>query len=119
VPQRSAYDPEVFREALEWYIAAAREGDFSADQRRALIAQRRAAVRDELAALPASIEKCEIFLRALADAGELDGSDNEAYADPAVDLRNQQRKALAECWCKQWQEHREHRDRCGGPRATR
>jgi Squalene-hopene cyclase C-terminal domain len=103
-------DPHVFREALECYIAAARDGDFSVDQPRALIAQRRAAVRDELAALPASIEKCETFLRALADAGDLDGSDNEAYADPAVDLRNQQRQALAEYWRKQWQEHREHRD---------
>ncbi len=67
------------------------------------------AVSNALAGLPASIEKCETFLQALADEGELDGSDNEAYADPTVDLRNQQRKEVAEHWRKQWQDHREHR----------
>jgi hypothetical protein len=103
------FDPNVFREGLKRYIAAACEGDFSVDQPRALVAQRRAAISDELAALPASIEKCETFLQALADGGELDGSDNEAYADAAVDLRNQQRRELAGHWREQWQAHPERR----------
>lgn len=101
-------DPDQFAEALDRYIAGARDGDFSSKEARELIAERRAQVSAELEQLGPSVEKCETFLNVLADEADLDGSDNEAYADVAVDLRNQQRKALAGAWRDQWAKHREN-----------
>jgi len=107
--QELGLDPDLFAKALNRYTARARDGDFSSNEARELIAERRAQVSAELERLGPSVEKCETFLNVLADEGDLEGSENEAYADAAVDLRNQQRKALAGAWREPWAQRREHR----------
>lgn len=79
----------------------------------ALVQSGRDEIERELAGEAPSIERAEILLQVLAATSDLSGSAVEAYADPAVDLSNAQRKALADSWREQWIDGRDER------RATR
>jgi hypothetical protein len=102
-------DRDAFVSELREYVQAAMAGSPGANAAAARVAAQRAEVARELAAHPAGIERAETLLRVLADTGTLEDSEVEAYADPAVDLRNAQRQALARSWREQWLEGREQR----------
>jgi hypothetical protein len=102
-------DRAAFGQRLEAYLTALASRDTPDAKPHDLIAARRREVEQELAGEPAGLQRAETLLAVLADTLELHDSDVEAYADPAVDLRNQQRKELRARWHKQWLEGREER----------
>jgi hypothetical protein len=102
-------DREAFAAALDEYVAAVGEHRFPENRATALIAARRSELEQALASHPPSVERSEMLLSILADTGQLGDSDVEAYADPGVDLRNEQRRALVRQWREQWLDGRDQR----------
>jgi len=102
-------DVDAFERAVAAYVNGMLTGTGGSNDAFALLAARRSEIEAELAAHPVGVPRTETLLQVLADTLGLGDSDVEAYADPAVDLRNQQRQTLARAWREQWLQGREER----------